>query len=197
MAEVEEHVELKFRIYDGTDIGHGTYASSTTVATIKQRLVAEWPQDKSVMPKIVSDLKLIHAGKFLENSTTLAESRVHVGDDPGGVITMHVVVQPPVANKKTDKDQDEMRKNNWCSSGQRGVKISFAPAEFVIPPSCWRQDFILSCDGLIKRQGCYRGSCKGRDLYKGPGIFKPPSRSYCGERSMSGSKCSTDKAFKS
>ncbi|CAK9177224.1 unnamed protein product [Ilex paraguariensis] len=115
MAEVEEHVELKFRIYDGTDIGHGTYASSTTVATIKQRLVAEWPQDKSVMPKIVSDLKLIHAGKFLENSTTLAESRVHVGDDPGGVITMHVVVQPPVANKKTDKDQDEMRKNNWCS----------------------------------------------------------------------------------
>lgn len=44
MAEGGECVELKFRIYDGTDIGHSTYASSTTVATLKQKLVAEWPQ---------------------------------------------------------------------------------------------------------------------------------------------------------
>ncbi|KAL9430796.1 hypothetical protein AB3S75_026065 [Citrus x aurantiifolia] len=46
MGEGEECVELKFRIYDGTDICHGTYASSTTVATLKQQLVAEWPQDQ-------------------------------------------------------------------------------------------------------------------------------------------------------
>lgn len=57
--------------------------------------------DKSVIPKSVSDMKLIHAGKFLENSKTLSESRIHIGDLPGGVITMHVVVQPPVAKKKT------------------------------------------------------------------------------------------------
>lgn len=44
MAEGEQRVELKFRIYDGTDIGHSTYAPSTSVATLKQRLVAEWPQ---------------------------------------------------------------------------------------------------------------------------------------------------------
>lgn len=43
MAEGEEQIELKFRIFDGTDIGHRTYAPSTTVATLKQRLVAEWP----------------------------------------------------------------------------------------------------------------------------------------------------------
>ncbi|KAL9430795.1 hypothetical protein AB3S75_026065 [Citrus x aurantiifolia] len=47
MGEGEECVELKFRIYDGTDICHGTYASSTTVATLKQQLVAEWPQEKT------------------------------------------------------------------------------------------------------------------------------------------------------
>ncbi|CAL5357582.1 unnamed protein product [Camellia sinensis] len=101
MAEGEEHIELKFRIYDGTDIAHTTYAPSTTVATLKQRLVAEWPQDKSVVPKSVSDLKLIHAGKVLENIKTLEESKINFGDLPGGVITMHVVVQPPVAKKKT------------------------------------------------------------------------------------------------
>lgn len=56
---------------------------------------------KTVTPKSVSDVKLIHAGKVLENSKTLADSRITFGDIPGGVITMHVVVQPPVAKKKT------------------------------------------------------------------------------------------------
>lgn len=46
-------------------------------------------------------MKLIHAGKVLENGKTLAESRAHAGDLPGGVVTMHVVVQPAVVNKKT------------------------------------------------------------------------------------------------
>ncbi|KAK9282771.1 hypothetical protein L1049_010992 [Liquidambar formosana] len=46
-------------------------------------------------------MKLIHAGKVLENSKTLAESRILFGDPPGGVTTMHVIVQPPLAKKKT------------------------------------------------------------------------------------------------
>ena len=57
--------------------------------------------EKIVIPKSVNDMKLIHAGKVLENSKTLAESRITFGDLPSGVITMHVVVQPPVAKKKT------------------------------------------------------------------------------------------------
>lgn len=44
MAEGDDCVELKFRIFDGTDIGHGTYFSSTTTDILKQRLLAEWPQ---------------------------------------------------------------------------------------------------------------------------------------------------------
>ena len=44
MAGGNENIELKFRIYDGTDIGHSRYASSTTVAALKQKLVSEWPQ---------------------------------------------------------------------------------------------------------------------------------------------------------
>ncbi|XP_010241622.1 PREDICTED: membrane-anchored ubiquitin-fold protein 3-like [Nelumbo nucifera] len=115
MAGGDERVELKFRIFDGTDISHSTYASSTTIATLKDRLVAEWPQDKTIIPKSVNDVKLIYSGKVLENSKTLAESRILFGDLPGGVITMHVVVQPPLARKKTDKNQEEMPKQNMCS----------------------------------------------------------------------------------
>ncbi|KAL8513469.1 hypothetical protein ACS0TY_012799 [Phlomoides rotata] len=115
MAEGDENLELKFRIFDGTDIGHGSYSLSITIATLKQRLLSEWPQDKSVVPKSVTDMKLIHGGRVLENGKTLSESRVHVGDLPGGVITMHVVVQPPVVKKKTDKKQSDKQKQGSCS----------------------------------------------------------------------------------
>ncbi|KAK6940923.1 UBL3-like, ubiquitin domain [Dillenia turbinata] len=101
MGEGGGSMELKFRIFDGTDIAHSTYAASTTVSNLKQRLVAEWPQDKTIIPKSVNDMKIIHAGKLLENSKTLAESQLLFGHFPGEVITMHVVVQPPVTKKKT------------------------------------------------------------------------------------------------
>ncbi|KAF7804815.1 membrane-anchored ubiquitin-fold protein 3-like [Senna tora] len=115
MAEGDDRIELKFRIFDGTDIAHSTYSSSTTVGTLKQRVVAEWPQGKTVSPKSIGDVKLIHAGKVLENSQTLADSRITFGDVPGGVITMHVVVQPHVTKKKTDKNKEEKQKMNSCS----------------------------------------------------------------------------------
>ncbi|CAA2956380.1 membrane-anchored ubiquitin-fold 3-like [Olea europaea subsp. europaea] len=114
MAEGNEGVELKFRIFDGTDIGHGTYALSMTVATLKQRLFSEWPQDKSVVPKSVNDMKLIHAGTVLENGKTLAESRILVGDLPGGFITMHVVVQPPLVKRKKGKKWEEEQNQITC-----------------------------------------------------------------------------------
>lgn len=47
MGEGEETIELRFRIYDGTDIGQGSYALSLTAATLKQKLVAEWPRGLS------------------------------------------------------------------------------------------------------------------------------------------------------
>ncbi|PON57170.1 Membrane-anchored ubiquitin-fold protein [Parasponia andersonii] len=115
MAEGEELFELKFRMFDGTDIGHSTYAPSTTVATLKQKLVAEWPKDKAIVPKSVSEIKLIHAGKVLENRKTLAESRITFGNVPGEVITMHTLVQPTIVKKKTDKNQEDMQNINSCS----------------------------------------------------------------------------------
>ncbi len=50
-------------------------------------------------PKTTNDMKLINAGKILENDKTLAESRVAVGELPGGVITMHVIVRPLTSDK--------------------------------------------------------------------------------------------------
>lgn len=59
--------------------------------------------EKENGPKTINDMKLINAGKVLENNKTLAESRVPVGELPGGVITMHVVVRPPSSDKASGK----------------------------------------------------------------------------------------------
>lgn len=55
--------------------------------------------EKQNGPKSINDLKLINAGKILENSKTLADSRVLLGEIPGCVITMHVVIRPPTNDK--------------------------------------------------------------------------------------------------
>ncbi|KAF2291471.1 hypothetical protein GH714_024543 [Hevea brasiliensis] len=99
MAGEEDIIELKFRLADGTDIGPNKYSPATTVATLKEKIIAQWPKDKENGPKTVNDVKLINAGKILENNRTLAESRMPVGELPGGVITMHVVLRPPMPDK--------------------------------------------------------------------------------------------------
>jgi hypothetical protein len=113
MAGGKEPIEVKFRLFDGTDIGPSKYDPSTTVAALKEFVLARWPQDKEIVPKTVNDVKLINAGRILENSKTLAESRVPVGEVPGSVITMHVVVRPPQSNK-SEKQQSNSPKQNRC-----------------------------------------------------------------------------------
>ncbi|XP_058219638.1 membrane-anchored ubiquitin-fold protein 6 [Rhododendron vialii] len=111
MAE-EDLVELKFRLADGTDIGPTNCRPSTSVGSLKERIVAQWPKDKENAPKTVNDVKLINAGKILENNKTLAESRLPIGELPGGVITMHVVVRPPISDN--EKLKDDLPKKNRC-----------------------------------------------------------------------------------
>lgn len=59
--------------------------------------------EKENGPKSVNDIKLINAGRILENNRTLAESRLPLSEVPGGVITMHVVVRPPLPDKNSGK----------------------------------------------------------------------------------------------
>uniref|UniRef100_A0A0E0HL57 Ubiquitin-like domain-containing protein n=2 Tax=Oryza TaxID=4527 RepID=A0A0E0HL57_ORYNI len=114
MAGGKEPIEVKFRLFDGTDIGPSKYDPSTTVSALKEFILARWPQDKEITPKTVNDLKLINAGRILENNRTLAESRVPVGEVPGGVITMHVVVRPPQPDKNSEKQLANSPKQNRC-----------------------------------------------------------------------------------
>jgi len=40
----EEVVELKFRLYDGSDIGPFRYSPASTIAMLKDRIFADWPK---------------------------------------------------------------------------------------------------------------------------------------------------------
>ncbi|KAL4378666.1 hypothetical protein GQ457_02G019010 [Hibiscus cannabinus] len=100
MASVQDQLEVKFRLTDGSDIGPKTFPAATSVATLKESVIAQWPKEKENGPRTVKDVKLISAGKILENNKTLGECQSPLCDVPGGVTTMHVVVQPPPLEKE-------------------------------------------------------------------------------------------------
>ena len=49
----------------------------------------------------MNEVKLINSGKILENNKTVGQCKVPFGEVAGGIIIMHVVVQPSLAKTKT------------------------------------------------------------------------------------------------
>lgn len=40
-------VELKFRLFDGSDVGPFQYSPTATVSMLKERIVSEWPKGEN------------------------------------------------------------------------------------------------------------------------------------------------------
>ncbi|XP_069153424.1 membrane-anchored ubiquitin-fold protein 3 isoform X4 [Solanum lycopersicum] len=110
---LKELIEIKFRLADGSDIGPNKYTPATTVGSLKEKIIAQWPKDSG--PKTINDVKLINAGMILENNRTLGESRLPVAEVAGGVITMHVVVRPPMNEKARGKLQADSLNKGGCA----------------------------------------------------------------------------------
>ncbi|KAI7741416.1 hypothetical protein M8C21_000876, partial [Ambrosia artemisiifolia] len=101
MSEVQDSLEIKFRLIDGSDIGPTSFPAAATVSALKESIISQWPKDKENAPKTVKDLKIISAGKILENSKTVGECRSALCDVPGVITTMHVIVTQPPQEKAT------------------------------------------------------------------------------------------------
>ncbi|XP_074324949.1 membrane-anchored ubiquitin-fold protein 1-like [Apium graveolens] len=110
MSGIQDQLEIKFRLTDGLDIGPKTFPAATSVSNLKESILAQWPKERGNGPRTVKDLKLISAGRILENSTTVGECRNPLCDIPGGVKTMHVVVQPAPPEKE-NKAQTNPKQN--------------------------------------------------------------------------------------
>ncbi|MFS8011157.1 putative Ubiquitin-like domain-containing protein [Helianthus anomalus] len=113
MAGVQDALEIKFRLIDGSDIGPQSFPAAATVLTLKESIISHWPKDKDNAPKTVKDLKIISAGKILENNKTVGECRSALCDVPGGITTMHVIVSQPPQEK--DKKAANKLKQNKCA----------------------------------------------------------------------------------
>ena len=50
MAGGKEPIEVKFRLFDGTDIGPNKYDPATTVSALKDFILARWPQGETQIP---------------------------------------------------------------------------------------------------------------------------------------------------
>ncbi|XP_027920280.1 membrane-anchored ubiquitin-fold protein 3-like isoform X1 [Vigna unguiculata] len=98
----EDLVDIKFRLYDGSDIGPFRYSSAATVDMLKQRIVSDWPKGKTIVPKSANEVKLINSGQILENNKTVGQCKVLFGEIAGNIIIMHVVVQPSLAKTKAE-----------------------------------------------------------------------------------------------
>ncbi|XP_010485432.1 PREDICTED: membrane-anchored ubiquitin-fold protein 1 [Camelina sativa] len=111
MAEVYNQLEIKFRLTDGSDIGPKAFPDATTVSALKETVISEWPREKENGPRTVKEVKLISAGKVLENNKTVKDYRSPVSNLVGAVTTMHVIIQPPVTEKeKKPKGDPKMNK---------------------------------------------------------------------------------------
>ncbi|KAL8247093.1 hypothetical protein R6Q59_008309 [Mikania micrantha] len=99
MSGVQNSLEIKFRLIDGSDIGPKSFPAAATVSTLKESIVSQWPKDKENAPRTVKDVKIISAGKILENNKTVGECRSVLCDVPGGITTMHVLVSQPPQEK--------------------------------------------------------------------------------------------------
>lgn len=69
---------------------------SVLLVVVHYMLIYLFQTEKENSPHTVKDIKLISAGRILENNRTVGECRSPLCDIPGGVMTMHVVVQQPM-----------------------------------------------------------------------------------------------------
>ncbi|KAD5961055.1 hypothetical protein E3N88_12528 [Mikania micrantha] len=75
MSGVQDSLEIRFRLIDGSDIGPKSFPAAASVASLKESILSQWPK--------------------------VGECRSVLCDVPGGIITMHVVVSQPPQEKGT------------------------------------------------------------------------------------------------
>ncbi|GFP97429.1 membrane-anchored ubiquitin-fold protein 3 [Phtheirospermum japonicum] len=78
----EDLVEVRFRLYDGTDIGPFRYSPASTIDVLKERVVSEWPKGLFDLLDKKQIVKLISGGMILENNKTVDQCKTPFGELP-------------------------------------------------------------------------------------------------------------------
>lgn len=53
MSKAQDQLEIKFRLTDGSDIGPKSFPAATSVATLKETVLAQWPKGWFFYPPLL------------------------------------------------------------------------------------------------------------------------------------------------
>lgn len=76
-----------------------TFAPEDTVLHAKEMLMGEWPKNFGMQPETVSCLRLLYMGHFLDDSATLRESKLQLGENT----TVHLMIRTNDTPEKEGK----------------------------------------------------------------------------------------------
>lgn len=49
MSGVQDSLEIKFRLIDGSDIGPKSFPAAASVATLKESILSQWPKGQLIV----------------------------------------------------------------------------------------------------------------------------------------------------
>lgn len=104
-------VDVRFRHTQG-DVGPFKVPASTSVQSLKDRLLIEWPKEgplQAETPSSTADIRLILSGKFLDNTGSVDDLRPMMGEmEPDTIITLHTIIRPFTPPKgKAEKESKQ------------------------------------------------------------------------------------------
>ncbi|KAG2314523.1 hypothetical protein Bca4012_065219 [Brassica carinata] len=117
MAEVENQLEIKFRLTDCSDIGPKSFPDATTVSALKETVIPQWPRvQKGKWAEDSERGKVDKRREILDNNKTVKDYRSRVSNLVGAVTTMHVIIQPLHTEKEKKPKGDDPKINKWVCS---------------------------------------------------------------------------------
>ncbi|KAJ3371725.1 hypothetical protein GGF31_002704 [Allomyces arbusculus] len=107
-------VSLTLLLVSGDRRAGWLFDATTTVKGVKAAVLAAWPSEwPGDRPTHVSQLRLLHLGKFLDDNTTLQESHIA----PGETTVVHLLVGPPDPKRVRDDEAAAAKASGLAGAG--------------------------------------------------------------------------------
>ncbi|KAJ3361520.1 hypothetical protein GGF32_007278 [Allomyces javanicus] len=107
-------VSLTLLLVSGDRRAGWLFDATTTVKGVKTAVLAAWPSEwPGDRPTHVSQLRLLHLGKFLDDHATLQESHIA----PGETTVVHLLVGPPDPKRVREDEAAAAKASGLAGAG--------------------------------------------------------------------------------
>ncbi|KAK9723364.1 hypothetical protein K7432_002017 [Basidiobolus ranarum] len=90
-----------------------TFQPNNTISEVKQRLFDNWPSEWTEdQPTSPASLKIVHLGRFLEDSSTLASTKINTQIE--NIVHLAIKVPSQIDNNDTNKAPENAPKCRVC-----------------------------------------------------------------------------------